>query len=167
MLPGVAAAIALLLQSVLKQFGRQTRLNAQFMGAIALSSTSTGAYYLATGHFGATAAIIWLASWLFAANQIHFVQLRLHSARATTFGEKLHLGKGFLLHQVFSLLALGLMWKAGSVPGLALIAFAPLLVRGFAWFVASPRPLQVHRLGIRELLYAVGFGLFFIAGFHH
>jgi len=164
---GAIAATAFLLQAVLKQLGRETRMNAQLTGAIALSSTSAGAYYLAVGHFGRMAVIIWLANWLFAANQIHFVQLRIHSARATTPGEKLRQGWSFLFHQGLSLLFLGLIWRAGWLPGLILMAFGPLLLRGFAWFLESPRPLQVHRLGISELLYAIGFGVIFIAGFHH
>jgi len=166
LLLGVAAAIAFLLQPALKKLGRQTRMNAQLTGAIALSSTSMGAYYLATGHFGTIAAMIWLANWLFAANQIHFVQLRIHSARALTSGEKFLQGKGFLIHQALLLLFLGLIWRAGWLPGLILVAFGPLLVRGFAWFLESPRPLRVHRLGVSELLYAIAFGLFFIVGFH-
>ena len=167
LLLGAAAAIAFLLQAILKQLGRNTRLNSQLTGAIALSSTAPGAYYLATGHFGSVALILWLANWLFAANQIHFVQLRIHNARATTPGEKLRQGKAFLIHQAFSLLLLGLIWRAGWLPGLILMAFSPLFMRGLAWFLASPRPLQVRRLGISELLYAIVFGMFFIAGFHH
>ena len=164
---GAIAAMAFLLQAVLKQLGRATRMNAQLTGAIALSSTAAGAYYLATGHFGSMAVIIWLANWLFAANQIHFVQVRIHSARATTHGEKLRQGWSFLLHQGFSLLFLGLIWRVGWLPGLILMAFGPLFLRGFAWFFESPRPLQIHRLGISELLYAIVFGMIFIAGFHH
>jgi hypothetical protein len=167
LLLGAVAAMAFLLQAVLKQLGRATRMNAQLTGAIALSSTGAGAYYLATGHFGPLAVIIWLANWLFAANQIHFVQLRIHSARALTPGEKLRQGSGFLLHQAFSLLFLGLIWRAGWLPGLILVAFGPIFLRGFGWFFESPRLLQVHRLGISELLYAIVFGMFFIAGFHH
>lgn len=166
LLLGAAAAAAFLLQAVLKRLGRETRMGAQLTGAIALSSTSAGAYYLATGHFGPTAAIIWLANWLFAADQIHFVQLRIHSARALTTREKFRQGKIFLLHQAASLLVLGLIWRAGWLPGLILMAFGPLFVRGFAWFLESPHPLQVHRLGVKELVYAVVFGLFFIAGYH-
>jgi len=166
LLLGAAAAIAFLFQTVLKRLGRETRMSSQLTGAIALSSTSAGAYYLATGHFGPKSAIIWLANWLLAANQIHFVQLRIHSARAHTIGEKMLQGKGFLLHQAACLLLVALMGRAGWLPALALLAFGPLLVRGFAWFLESPRPLQVHRLGLKELVYAVVFGLFFIAGFH-
>jgi len=166
LLLGAVAATTFLLQAVLKKLGRETRMNAQLTGAIALSSTAPGAYYLATGHFGSTGAIIWLANWLFAANQIHFVQLRIHSARATTPGEKFRLGRGFLLHQAFSMLLLGLMWRAGWLPGLILVAFAPLFIRGFAWFIDSPRPLRVRRLGVSELLYGIIFGVLFIIGYH-
>jgi len=167
LLLGAAAATAFLLQSILKQLGRATRMNAQLTGAVALSSTAAGAYYLATGHFGPVAIIIWLANWIFAANQIHFVQLRIHNARAVTPGEKWHRGRGFLVHQAISVLFLVLVWRTGWVPGLILMAFCPLWARGFAWFIEPPRPLQVRRLGISELLYAIVFGMFFIAGFHH
>ena len=167
LLLGTIAAMAFLFQAVLKQFGRATRMNAQLTGAIALSSTAAGAYYLATGHLGSVAVLIWLANWLFAANQIHFVQLRIHSARATTPGERLRQGWSFLLHQGVSLLFLGLVWRAGWLPGVIAMAFGPLFLRGFAWFFDSPRPLQVYRLGISELFYAVVFGVIFIAGFHH
>lgn len=166
LLLGAAAALAFLLQVILKKIGRSTRMNAQLAGAVALSSTSAGAYYLATGHFGRTAAIIWLANWLFAANQIHFVQLRIHSARASARSEKFRLGKGFLLHQAACLLLLAFIWRAGWLPALILMAFAPLFLRGIAWFFDPPRPLQVRRLGVRELVYAIVFGIFFVAGYH-
>ena len=167
LLLGAAAAIAFLFQVILKQLGRETRMNAQLVGAMALSSTSAGAYYLATGRFGLTAVIIWLANWLFAADQIHFVQLRIHSARALATCEKFRQGRGFLLHQAACLLLLGLIWRTGWLPSLILLAFGLLFVRGAAWFLESPRPLQVHRLGARELIYAVVFGLFFVVGYHH
>jgi len=167
LLLGAAAAIALLLQTLLKRLGRESRMNAQLTGAIALSSTSAGAYYLARGHFDGNAAIIWLANWLFAANQIHYVQLRIHTARAMTLRERFTKGRSFLLHQALSLLALGLIWRAGWIPGLILLAFGPIILRGSLWFFESSQPLRVHRLGVSELLYAIVFGISFIASFHH
>ena len=166
LLLGAAAAMVFLLQAVLRKLGRKTRMNSQLTGAIALSSTAAGAYYLAAGHFGYSAGVIWLANWLFAANQIHFVQLRIHSARALSLADKLRQGKGFLLHQVFTLLVLAWIWREGWFPGLVLLAFAPLFARGLAWFWVSPRPLLVHRLGVSELIYAVVFGMVFIVAFH-
>jgi len=167
LLLGGAAGAAFLVQTVLKQLGRHTRMTAQLTGAMALSSTSAGAYYLATGTLNRAAAIIWLANWLFAADQIHFVQLRIHSARALGVREKFHQGRGFLLHQAACLLLLALLWQARWLPGLILVAFGPLFVRGLVWCLESPRPLQVRRLGVRELAYAVAFGLCFIIGYHH
>ena len=82
LLLGAAAAIAFLLQAILKRMGRATRMNSQLTGSIALSSTAAAAYYLATGHFGPIALMLWLLNWIFSADQIHFVQLRIHSARA-------------------------------------------------------------------------------------
>ena len=111
--------------------------------------------------------MIWLANWLFAANQIHFVQLRIHSARAITPGKNSVKEEAFCFTKPACLLLLGLIWRAGWLPGLILVAFGPLFVRGFAWFFESPRPLRVHRLGVSELLYAIVFGIFFIAGYHH
>ncbi len=166
LLLGAAAATSFLLQAVLKRLGRETRLNAQLTGAIALTSTAAGAYYLAAGELNRTALLIWAANWLFAANQIHFVQLRIHSARVITLAEKLVCGRSFLVHQVVALFLLGMAWRAGWLPGLALLAFAPVLIRGLAWFLESPRPLQVHRLGMSELAYAIVFGGLFIAGYH-
>jgi len=141
-------------------------MNAQLTGAVALSSTAAGAYYLATGRFGPVAALLWSVNWLFAADQIHFVQLRIHSARATTTWEKVRQGKGFLLHQAFTLFLLGWAWRAGWLPGLLVVGFGLLIARAFAWFLEPPRPLRVHRLGASELVYAIIFGILFIAAYH-
>ena len=165
LLLGVVAALALVFQAVLKQLGRNTRMNAQLTGAVALSSTAAGAYYLAAGRFNATAAVLWLANWLFAADQIHFVQIRIHSARAMTFREKMLSGKPFLLHQGACLMLVGLMWRSGWIPGLMLVAFGLLFLRGIGWLVESPRPLRIRRLGAIELLYAIAFGVIIIAGY--
>ena len=165
LLLGAVAAAAFLLQAVLKTLGRKTRMNAQLTGAIALTSTAAGAYYVASGALDRTAFVLWAANWLFAANQIYYVQLRLRAARAVTWAEKLARGRGFLLSEAFTLLLLGLAWRTGWLPGLALAAFIPVLVRGLTWFARSPRPLAIHRLGVSELIHAIVFGVLFIASF--
>jgi len=138
---------------------------AQLTGALGLTSTAAGAYYLASGTFGPTAVAVWGANWLLAVNQIHYVQVRIRSARAATRGEKLARGRSFLLAEMLTLLLLTFAWRAGWLPALALWAFAPLLVRGWAWFCTRPRPLEVRRLGASELLLALVFGVLFILGF--
>ncbi|MFZ0806916.1 MAG: hypothetical protein WAN03_12060, partial [Candidatus Sulfotelmatobacter sp.] len=51
------------------------------------------------------------------------------------------------------------------MPWLALIAFAPLLLRGWLYFFEKPAPLQVRRLGWNELGQAIAFCVLFITVF--
>jgi len=68
---------------------------AQIVGAIGLTCTAPAAYYIGRGRLNERAFILWAANWIFAGNQIHFVQLRIHSARASNVGEKFARGKLF------------------------------------------------------------------------
>ncbi len=51
------------------------------------------------------------------------------------------------------------------LPELTLIAFAPVLFRGFGWFAKSRQPFVVRRLGWTEMAHALVFGMLLIAGF--
>jgi hypothetical protein len=51
------------------------------------------------------------------------------------------------------------------MPWTALIAFAPILFRGWFYFFQKPGPLMVRRLGWSELSQAVAFCGLFIAAF--
>ncbi len=163
---GAAAAIVFVLQVSLRRVDRETRLSSQLVGAIALSSTAAGAYYLASGRLRATAGILWFINWLFAADQIHFVQLRIRSVHAMSAEERIHKGKSFLIHQAVSLVVLGLIWRADWTPGLVLAGFVPLFARTWAWFLEPPSPFQVRRLGLSELMYAIVFGGCFIIAYN-
>ena len=107
---------------------------------------------------------LWAANLLFAANQIQFVQLRIHAARAADRAEKLAYGRAFLIAQVVLVLLLAEACASGLFPWYAAAAFLPVLYRGFAWFAAPPRPLAVHRLGKSELAYACVFGALLVIG---
>jgi len=131
---GGIEVLAFVAQTLLMKLGRKLRMMAQMLGAIGLTGTAPAAYYVATGHLDARAWALWSANWIFAGNQIHFVQLRIHAARATTVGEKLGRGRVFLLGQILLLpiLAAAAHWRL--MPALVLLAFIPGLVRGFYWF---------------------------------
>lgn len=153
-------------QAVLRKLGRETRMMAQLIGALGLTSTAAGAYYVVTGRFDSTALTLWAANWLFAANQIHFVQLRIRAARAATRTEKFVRGRDFLVGEAFTALLVWLAWRFGSLPGLAGLAFGPVLLRGLVWFFTPRRAtLDIHRLGLSELVHALAFGVLFILGF--
>ncbi|MBI1983700.1 MAG: hypothetical protein HYS61_05840 [Acidobacteria bacterium] len=139
---------------------------AQLVGALGLTSTAAGAYYVVKGNLDAAALLIWGLNWLFAVNQIHFGQLRIRAARAATRAEKLTEGDGFLAGEAATVLILLLVWRFGSLPGATAWAFGPVLARGLVWFFRRPAPLGIHRLGFSELAHALIFGALLILGFH-
>jgi len=165
LLLGAATMFALVIQTVLRRLGRRARMAAQLVGAIALTCTAPAAYYIGTGRLSERAFILWAANWIFAGNQIHFVQLRIHSARASTFSQKFAQGRLFLLAQpaFFAFLVVASFWRV--LPPLVIVAFVPALVRGTLWFFRKPESLDVRSLGWSEMKYGVAFGVLLAAAF--
>ena len=162
---GVTAVACFVTQLVIRQAYPRARMVAQVIGAAGLTSTAAAAYYVATGHLDARALSLWAANWIFAGNQIHFVQVRLHSARLVSFRDKLRRGAGFFDGQFVMAAALLIAWVAGVLPAIALAAFAPVFVRGLWWFFNGPQVLSVKRLGFTELAHALAFGVLLIVAF--
>ena len=106
-----------------------------------------------------------MANWLFAGDQIHFVQVRIHSSRAESFDEKLKQGAAFFCGQIALIGAVLAACRFGILPAAAALAFLPVLVRGTLWFVRGRQPLNVHRLGFSELTHALVFGALLCAAF--
>lgn len=161
---GIIAGVAFAAQAGLKR-SRKTRILAQLVGALGLTLTAPAAYCVTVGHVNRLAVLLWLSNWLFAVNQIQFVQLRIHSTRVARPIQKLARGRGFVVTQSAAAGILLAAWWAGTLPGLVLLAFVPALVRGTAWFFALPGPLLVRRLGWTELAHDVAFGIILVAGF--
>jgi hypothetical protein len=155
---GIVAALAFGAQAMVKKLGRAGRMPAQIIGAIGLTSTAAGAYYVASGTLDRTAVLLWIANWLFAADQIHFVQTRIRGSRLNSANEKFARGKWFAYAQVGLVVLLVAASVYRVIPPWILAAFAPALVRGAAWFVRPTKPLDVHKLGFSELAQAMVFG---------
>ena len=162
---GMIAGGAFAAQVLLKKMGRTTRVAAEVVGALALTSTAPAAYCVATGRLDARAWALWLVNWLFAANQIHFVWLRIRGARAAGLSEKFAVGWSFLAGQVLLGGTLAVVCHFSWLPKLTLLAFAPVLFRGFVWFAKKSPPIVVRRLGWTELAHALIFGVLLTAGF--
>jgi len=162
---GVIAALGFLLQTGLKKLGRKTRVLAQIVGAVGLTSTAPAAYYVVVGRLDVSALLLWLCNWFFAVNQIQFVQLRIHSTRVTGVFNKVMCGRVFLVTQFAVAATLLLLWRARMLPGLVLLAFVPALLRGLAWFARPSGPLVVTRLGWTELAHHLTFGILLVIGF--
>lgn len=166
LLLGVIAICAFMVQVLLRKLGRHTRMLSQIVGTLGLTVTAPAAYYVVTGKLGRDAWALWAVNFLFAGNQIHFVQLRIHSTRVSGWSKKLVCGRSFLAGQILLATALLLAWRFALLPGLAELAFLPLLIRGFGWFFESQKSLAVRRLGWTELVHSVFFGIVLVAGFH-
>jgi len=165
LLIGGVAALAFTLQAGVKKLGRKGRMPAQVIGAVGLTSTAAGAYYVATGKLDLTALALWLANWLFAGNQIHYVQVRIRSSRAATMDEKLQQGFAFLAGQVVVIGAILAACRFRLFPTSVALAFVPVLFRGSLWFVRGHQPLDVHKLGYSELRQALIFGALLCAAY--
>lgn len=162
---GAAVAAAFVGQALLKKLGRRARMLSEIVGTIGLTASAPAAYYVITGNFNATAWMLWLANILFAGDQIHYVQLRIHTAKIEGFRAKLNRGWAFAVGQGLMTTVLTLVCMARLMPPIASIAFAPLLFRGWFYFVQEPGPLIVRRLGWGEVKHATAFCVLFIATF--
>jgi 4-hydroxybenzoate polyprenyltransferase len=139
------------------------RMLGQVIGTVGLTASAPAAYYVMTGKFGPTAWLLWLANLLFAGNQIHYVQLRIHSARAEGFRDKLAKGWAFAAGQLGMAAILIVACYIGLMPWIVLVAYVPLVLRGYVYFLQKPQPLAVRRLGWNELAQAVAFCVLFIS----
>lgn len=165
-MPGVVAAGLFALQAVVKRAGRVGRVLGEITGAFGLAVAALAGWAVAAGLFGPEALTLWLMNGLFATNQVLYVQLRIHETRDS---KQPPLSRGkllFLAGEILTAMILAAAWRTRLIPGLAVLAFLPILVRGGAWSVRSAaQPLKIHRLGKTELAHAILFGLLLIASF--
>lgn len=162
---GAAAGVAFVVQAVLRKMGRHTRMLSEIVGTIGLTASAPAVYYVITGKFGITGWMLWLANLMFAGNQIHYVQIRIHTCKLSGLHAKLARARTFALGQLAMAAVLGATCWLGWMPWLVLLAFVPLLLRGFYYFVEKPAPLRVRRLGWNELAQAIVFCVLFIMTF--
>lgn len=162
---GAGAAVAFVIQLALRFRFPRARMLGQVAGAAGLTATAAAAYCVVTGHLDTRAIALWAANWIFAGNQIHFVQARLHSARLTTFKEKFQRCAKFFDGQFVMMAALSLAWGVGVLPALVVAAFTPVFIRGMMWFFNGPQPLSVKRLGFMELAHSIAFGGLLVVAF--
>jgi hypothetical protein len=144
---------------------RALRVPKQLVGAAGLTSTAAGAYYVITGRMEATAWMLWLAFWLFAAGQIEYVQLRLRTAHTRTRGSKARAGWKLCFFHLLAVAATFSRTFAAGMPLLFSLAFVPATIRLFVWMACPARPLRLYVLGFSELLQSIAFAALLTAAF--
>lgn len=162
---GFGAALSFAVQSVLKKRGRSYRAIAQVIGSIGLTSTAASAYYILTGKLDSIALTLWAVNWLFASEQIQFVQMRIRGTRLETAHERLSKGKYYLVTAITIGITVTLFAIIRIVPWLMAVAFIPAAVRSAMWFTSNANALDVHKLGWLELANAFVFALALITIF--
>lgn len=145
--------------------GRSVRSLRQIIAALSLTSTSAAAYYVVNGKLDRTAWILWAASWVFAAAQIEYVQLRIWTAAAKSRPDKLKTGwEVYLMH--FAMLSAAVATAAAHlVPAFLAVAFVPCVLRLGFWALSGPKKLDVFSLGFSELFQSVLFNSLLTAAF--
>jgi hypothetical protein len=142
---------------------RSLRAPAQIVGALGLTSTAAGAYYAVSAGIDAQGALLWLASWLFAAAQIAYVQLRLRAASARSRREKFRAGwKVYASHLALLMIAASTA-LLDKVSWLLALAFVPAAARLALWALSPPARIRVHWLGFSELVHNVIFAVLLVA----
>ncbi|MGD0632593.1 MAG: YwiC-like family protein [Terracidiphilus sp.] len=159
---GMIAAAAFAGQAAIRLVNKKARTAAQMVGAAGLTAVAPAAFCVVTGRLNSEAWLLWALNFLFAANQIQFVRLRIHGAQVTGRRPKLKLGRPFLAAQFVLILLLVTGGVTHRLGWLAALAFLPALWRGFAWFVLPFEPLVVRSLGKRELAHGIAFGVLLI-----
>ncbi len=134
------------------------------VGAAGLTLVAPAAYYTVTGHLNGAAWSVWIANLVFAANQIQFVQLRIHAARTVKPNRKLSIGRGLLCGQIVLMVLLALACADHLFRWYAAIAFLPILSRVSP---SSSGHLNRSRFmpGRRELIHASAFAFLLVVGF--
>jgi len=157
-------ALACFAVSALFRHTRSLRIPKQLIGAIGLTGTGAGAYYVTTGRLDRITFLLWLGAWLFAVSQIEYVQLRLRTANVKSRLKRARAGcEAALLHLL--LLAMSITAAVFGLPALLAFAFVPAALRLLAWMLLPARQLKLYVLGFSELFQSVLFNALLTAAF--
>lgn len=158
-------ALACFATAALMGNSRHFRVAKQIVGALGLTSTGAAACYVTTGRIDRTALLLWFACWLFAACQIEYVQLRLHTAAVKSLSGK--------AKAVWRVALLHLLALAASISSVFLMRtsllfafiFLPAVIRFLFWMAGPARPLRLYVLGFSELVQSIAFTALLTASF--
>src|SRR5271166_2318475 len=162
---GAVAALAFAMQAVVKKFGRKGRMPAQVIGAVGLTATAAGAYYVATGKLDHVALALWLAPGC--SPETRFTSCSCAFAPTAQQTPTRGCSKGFPSSPDKWRSSAPFSQHAASVcfPLLLLWRLFPCCFAELCGSCAARQPLDVHKLGFSELAQALVFGALLCAAF--
>jgi len=122
-----------------------------------LTMTAPAAYYAASGRWEMTAFWLWLLSMLYMASSVFYIKLRVYRLNPRKHVEQRGAWRSCAVYHSFLLVALPALIFAGSLNLLALIAFAPVIVRTFWGMFKPTTKVNLMRAGILEIVYSMIF----------
>ncbi|MCI0487580.1 MAG: YwiC-like family protein [Blastocatellia bacterium] len=132
----------------------------EVMAILGLTLTAPAAYYVARASWEITALWLWALNALYFASSVFYVKLRVHAINPRKEQESRNVRRHCAFYHVFLLASLLVLVLTDSLSLLAVIAFAPVLVRTF-WHLFKPgERLNLRRIGVLEIVYSVVFLVF-------
>jgi hypothetical protein len=152
-LGALAAALIAIRLRLLAQ-GKEMTLAGEVLSLAGLAVPAPAAYYVARGQFGADAALLWLAGFLFFGSGIFHVRMLLGRVkRGEPAGRRLR--QNILYHLLLAAALLLLVWS-GSLSVVVSLAFLPLFLRTLREMLSPSRALNLKKTGLLEMAYSIG-----------
>lgn len=155
----VAAALA---------FRRTERsVSMQLIAVAGLTLTAAAAWYTATGNLDRHAWLLWGLNFLYFAGGVFYVKMHVAAAirhkPIDGVSDRLAFGATTLAYYAGTLAALVIFALAHWISWLALLAFAPVVVRAIAGVWRLTPTLRIKRLGWTEVAYSLAYAVLLIA----
>ncbi len=135
-------------------------VTSEVLAIVGLTLTAPAAYYVARGEWDQWAVWLWMLSSAYFASSVFYVKLRVTGLHARRPDDRRRARWQCIAYHVFLLTALSVLSITGSLSLFVLLAFTPALIRTL-WSLLKPAPsLNLKRIGITEIVYALIFLLF-------
>ncbi len=139
----------------------------ELSGIIGLTMTGPMAYYVATGKIHAVAFWVWILCILYFASSIFYVKAVVQNhlrLRSNLSAGSAHMEKVCHLYHAGLFITLIFLLILKQLPLLAVLAFMPVIIRGFRLSSKSHPRLNFAIIGWTEVGYSIFFALLLIAG---
>jgi len=162
LVPFGIATIALLLFNARQAVRREDRtITGEMLAILGLTLTAPAAYYVGRGAWESKAVILWAVCILYFASSVFYLKLRVYAVNPRKQRARLFAWRTCAAYHL--LLAAGLVgfvFFKGSLSLLAMAAFLPVLLRTFKYLARPTNQLNLKRIGLLEMSYALVFLVF-------
>lgn len=164
----IAVSLSLIYFGLLHGYRRKT-LAGEFFGVALLTLTAPASAYLLSYETG-LAVRFWVIHYLFFLSGLLYVKTKLEVRKANaaleTLAERITRGWPVLVYHAVLAGFVVAMARERWIPAGAMIAFAPIVARGFWGILRWERRLSLPHLGRSELLHSLLFALLMATAYH-